>query len=186
MKTKNYRVRFRLTAILPILTLSAFVTATAAPSPHAARGEELAVWHAMAGVVGADNAAKPIKLWFFRSDFASASFIASAMDDPDRTEFCGLSAQDSQEMVAQLKKVNTKPVLLDADDAEAVGYRIVREKQPPLRYFALSRVAFSPAGDSAWRSAEVNSERGYIARLDRTADGWKLASRCAGWYMPKQ
>jgi hypothetical protein len=32
----------------------------------------------------------------------------------------------------------------------------------------------------------VNSERGYIARLDKTPQGWKLASRCAGWYMPRQ
>jgi hypothetical protein len=186
MKTTNYRGRFRLASILPILTLSAFVTATAAKSPVAAQGEELAVWNAMAGVVGADNAAKPIKSWFFRSDFSSASFIASALDDPDREEFCGLSARESQAMVAQLKKVNAKPVLLDSDDAEAVGYRIVREKKTVTRYFAFSRVAFSPAVDSAWLSVEVNSERGYIARLDKTAEGWKLVSRCAGWYMPKQ
>ncbi len=185
MKTTNYRGRFRLAAILPILTLSAFVTATAAKSPVAAQGEELAVWNAMAEVVGADNAAKPIKLWFFRSDFSSASFIGSAMDDPERTEFCGLSARESQEMVAQLKKVNTKPVLLDSGDAEAVGYQIVREKKAVSRFFAFSRVAFSPTGNSAWLSVEVNSERGYIARLDKTAEGWKLASRCAGWYMPK-
>lgn len=186
MKTTNDRGRFRLASILPIFALSAFVTVAAAKSPHAAQGEELAVWNAMAGVVGADNAAKPIKSWFFRSDFSSASFIASAMDDPDRAEFCGLSALESQVMVAQLKKVSAKPVLLDSDDAEAVGYQIVREKKPVSRFFAFSRVAFSPTGDSAWLSVEVNSERGYIARLDKTAEGWKLASRCAGWYMPKQ
>ena len=52
MKTTNYRGRFWLASILPIFTLSAFVTATAAKSPVAAQGEELAVWNAMAGVVG--------------------------------------------------------------------------------------------------------------------------------------
>jgi hypothetical protein len=76
-------------------------------------------------------------------------------------------------------------VLLGSDDAEAVGYDIVREKKSVSRYFAFSRVAFSPAGDSAWLSVEVNSERGYIARLDKSAEGWKLVSRCPGWYMPK-
>jgi hypothetical protein len=88
-------------------------------------------------------------------------------------------------MVAQLKVANTKPVLLDSEDAEAVGYQIIREKKRVSRYFAFSRVAFSPAGNSAWLAVEVNSERGYLARLDKTPQGWKLASRCAGWYMPK-
>jgi hypothetical protein len=185
MKTTKYSGRVKLAAILPVLSLSMFVTAAAAKSPAAAQGEELAVWSAMAAVVSADNVAKPIKSWFFRSDFSAASFIASAMDDPERDEFCGVSARESQAMVAQLKKVNTKPVLLDSGDAEAVGYRIVREKKPTSRYFAFSRVAFSPAGDRAWLSVEVSSERGYIARLDKTSEGWKLASRCAAWYMPK-
>lgn len=185
MKTSNYSGRSKLAAFLRILTLSAFMTAAVAKSPAAAQGEELAVWSAMTEVVAADNAAKPIKSWFFRSDFSAASFIASALDDPERDEFCGVSARESQAMVDQLKKVNTKPVLLDSDDAEAVGYQIVREKKRASRYFAFSRVAFSPAGDRAWVSVEVNSERGYIARLDKTPQGWKLASRCAGWYMPK-
>lgn len=184
MKTIKHsgRVRF---AILRIITLAAFVTVATAKSPAAVQGEELAVWNAMAEFIAVDNAAKPIKSWFFRSDFAAASFIASAMDDPERDEFCGVSARDSQAMIAQLKKVNTKPVLLDSEDAEAVGYRIVREKKSASRYFAFSRVAFTPSGNSAWLSVEVNSERGYIARLDKTPQGWKLVSRCAGWYMPK-
>jgi hypothetical protein len=185
MKNTKHTGRVRLAVISSILTLSAFATAAAAKSPAAAQGEELAVWSAMAEVIRADNVGKPIKSWFFRSDFSAASFIASAMDDPERDEFCGVSARESQAMIAELKKVNAKPVLLDSEDAEAVGYRIVREKKSASRYFAFSRVALSPSGDRAWLSVEVNSERGYIARLDKTAQGWKLASRCAAWYMPK-
>lgn len=185
MKTTKIGRRFRFAAILAILFTSAFTAANTAAGAHGVAGEELAVWHAMAGVIARDNAERPYRQWFFRSDFTAATFIASAMDDPDREEFCGLSGPDSKAMIAQLKVINTKPILMDSKSAAAAGFRLARDKNPVFRYFAFSRVAFSPAGESAWLSVELNSERGSIARFDKVEGEWKLASRCAGWYMPK-
>lgn len=185
MKSFNIRGCIRFARAFSILFASALMPANAVSPQHSVVGEELAVWKAMAGVIARDNVERPLKLWFFRSDFAAADFIATAMSDPDREEFCGLSGPDSQAMIAQLKAVNVKPKLLDSAAAEAVGFTLVRTKNPVLRYFALSRVLFNPAGDSAWLSVELNSERGSIARLDKVGGEWKLISRCAGWYMPK-
>jgi len=185
MKTFNISGYSRFAAILSILFASAHLPASAVSPEHSVVGDELAVWHAMAGAIARDNAARPFKQWFFRSDFAAAPFIASAMDDPDRKEFCGLSGLDAQAMIAQLKAVNSKHILLDSKAAEAAGFRLARKKNPLARYFALSRVAFNPAGESAWLSVELNSERGSIARLDKIDGEWKLTSRCASWYMPQ-
>jgi hypothetical protein len=185
MKTFDTRGRFRFARLLSIVLVGALAPANAVSPQHRVAGEELAVWNAMAGEIARENTARPFKLWFFRSDFTAAPFIATAMDDPDREEFCGLSGPDSQAMIAQLKAVNATPVLLESKTAEAAGFRLVREKNPVLRYFALSRVAFNPSGDSAWLSIELNSERGSIARLDKVEGEWKMTSRCAGWYMPK-
>ena len=185
MKTFATRGRFRFVKIFSILFVSALLPANAVSPQHSVIGEELAVWNAMAGVIARENTERPLKLWFFRSDFTAAPFIASAMDDPDRAEFCGLSGPESQAMIEQLKVVNAKPILLDSKSAEAAGFRLVRTKNPVLRYFALSRVAFNAAADSAWLSVELNSERGSIARLDKVGGEWKMTSRCAGWYMPR-
>ena len=153
--------------------------------PPGAVGEELAVWNAMAGVIARDSAAKPFKLWYFQSDFAAATFIASAMTDPGREEFCGLSAADSQAMIAQLKEASVNPVVIDSDTAENAGYKLAHKKNPRFRYFAMSRVVFNKTGDSAWVSVELNGERGSVVRLDKVAGEWKRKSRCGAWYMPE-
>jgi hypothetical protein len=185
METFSIRGRFRFARVFSILFVSALIPVNAVAPQHGVAGDELEVWNAMAGAIARENTARPFKLWFFRSDFTAAPFIATAMDDPDREEFCGLSGPDSQAMIAQLKAANASPVLLDSKTAEAAGFRLVREKNPVLRYFALSRVAFNPTGDSAWLSVELSSERGSIARLDKVEGEWKVTSRCAGWYMPR-
>jgi hypothetical protein len=139
----------------------------------------------MAETVARDNASRPLKLWYFQSDFAAASFISSAMADPERQEFCGLSSSAVQAMLAELKSVSAEPVVLDSSVAESAGFQIARKKNPRMRYFAMSRVIFDPVGERAWLSVELNGARGYVVRLDKVAGQWKRMSRCGGWYMPE-
>ncbi|MEO8017112.1 MAG: hypothetical protein ABI769_04815 [Pseudomonadota bacterium] len=154
------------------------------PLPQAS-GDELAVWQVMAEVIAGENAARPYNLWYVVSDFASASFIASAMADPDRDKFCGLSAAEAQVMIAELKAVNAMPVALEMSVAKTAGLRIAYSKNPRQRYFALSRVVFDAQVTRAWISMELNGVRGSIVRLDKVDGHWKKASSCAGWYKPE-
>ena len=153
------------------------------PLPQAT-GDELAVWQAMADIVAHENTSRPYNLWYVVSDFTSASFIASAMADPDRDQYCGLSVAEAQAMIAELKAINVSPVALESSVAKAVGLRIAYSKDRRQRYFALSRVVFDPEGARAWLSVELNGDRGSIVRLDKIEGRWTKTSRCAGWYMP--
>jgi hypothetical protein len=162
------------------------VTANAAwPAPIAA-GEELEIWQAMAGIVAQDNAERPYKLWYFQSDFAAASFIASAMTDPERKDFCGLSHSDVQEMLTELKSVSGSPIALDSSVAKSAGFKIAYRKNPRMRYFALSRVIFDPKREHAWLAVELNGVRGHVVRMDKVGSQWNRTSRCGAWYMPEQ
>jgi len=181
MKSHKTR-RARFTAFLFALTLA---TANAMWPPPSATGEELEVWQAMAGIIARDNVSRPYKLWFFQSDFAAASFIASAMTDPERKEFCGLSGPDVQAMISELKLASAEPVVLDSTVAQSAGFKLAHKKNPRLRYFAMSRVIFDRARQRAWLSVELNGERGHIVRLDKVAGQWNRTSRCGAWYMPE-
>ena len=171
-----------------LMLLATFMpmTASAVWPPPKAEGDELAVWQAMAGTIAKDNESKPYKLWYAQSDFTSASFIASALADPDKEEFCGLSATDVKSVITQLKSASLEPVELDSDIAEAAGYKIAHKKNPRFRYFAMSRVVFDPSKQKAWLSVELNGERGSIVRLDKVGGKWNRTSRCGGWYMPPE
>jgi len=186
MNSLHLKLRSRIASCFALLFALTLVNANAAWPPPAAAGEELEVWQAMAGIIARDNAERPYKLWYFQSDFASASFIASAMTDPDKTDFCGLSSKDVQTMIAELKSASNEPVILDSDVAESAGFKIAHKKNPRMRYFAMSRVIFDAARQRAWLSIELNGERGHIVRLDRVGGEWKRASRCGAWYMPEQ
>jgi hypothetical protein len=153
--------------------------------PPKAEGDELAVWQAMAGTITKDNEAKPYRLWYAESDFTAASFIASALADPDKEQFCGLSAADVKSVITRLKNASLDPVQLDSNVAAAAGYKIAHKKNPRLRYFAMSRVVFDPSKQKAWLSVELNGERGSIVRLDKVGEQWTRTSRCGGWYMPQ-
>ena len=183
MKTNTMTMKMK---VLMILAALAPMTASAVWPPPKAEGEELAVWRAMAGTISKDNEAKPYKLWYAESDFAAASFIASAIADPDKEQFCGLSATDVKSVIVQLKSASLEPVQLDSDVAEAAGYKIAHKKNPRFRYFAMSRVVFDPSKQKAWLSVELNGERGSIVRLDKVGDQWTRTSRCGGWYMPQE
>jgi hypothetical protein len=185
MKTFNNQNRLRFAVLLSCLFMSTAVPADAAGLAPGVTGEELAVWSVMAATIASDNAERPYKLWYFKSDFSAANFISIAMNDPEREEFCGLSAPDSQAMIEQLKAAGAAPVVLEESTAEFAGFKLARKKNPRLRYFAMSRVVFNSAIDSAWLSIELNGERGSIARLDKVEGEWKRTSRCGAWYMPE-
>lgn len=160
-------------------------TADASWAESRAASEELAVWQAAAGVVAQDNISRPYKVWYFQSDFTSASFIATALIDPDRERVCGLSEPEARELISQLKAVSTEPMKLEKSVAHSAGFGIAYRKIPRQRYFATSRVVFDAAGRSAWLSVELNGERGFIVRLDKVDGQWSKASRCGSWYMPE-
>jgi hypothetical protein len=183
MNTFKFRNGFRWFGFL--LCLSGSPPAMADGPASGVVGEELAVWSVMAATIAGENAERPYRLWYFKSDFSAADFISIAMNDPDREEFCGLSGPDSQAMIEQLKAAAAAPVVLEDSTAEFAGFKLVRRKNARLRYFALSRVVFSPQIDSAWVSVELNGERGSIARLDKVEGEWKRTSRCGAWYMPE-
>ena len=183
MKTRIMTIKMKALMILAALTP---ITASAVWPPPKAEGDELAVWQAMAGTITKDNESKPYKLWYAESDFAASSFIASALADPDKEQFCGLSADEVKSVVTQLKNASLDPVQLDSDIAEAAGYKIAHKKNPRFRYFAMSRVVFDQSKQSAWLSVELNGERGSIVRLDKVAGQWNRTSRCGGWYMPQE
>lgn len=167
-----------------IASLLAFtsVAAVAADPVEEATEAEREVWKAMAEIVAKDHAEKPYNLLLGKSDFASASFIASAMSDPDREHFCGLPGPESQKMVQDLKLLNSKSVEIDKSIAKSNGFGVAHRKVPRLRYFAMSRVVF--VNDAkAFLSVELNGERGGIVRLDKIDGKWDRTYKCGGWYM---
>ena len=84
MKTPTNTFRSRIAAGIACLAALIFTTANAARAEPKVSSDELAVWQAAAGVVARDYPARPYKVWYFQSDFTSASFIATALIDPDR------------------------------------------------------------------------------------------------------
>ena len=176
----------KLSSFLLISTLVASAPAFAVWPPPTAGGEELAVWQAVAGTISRENTDKPYKQWYSQSDFAASSFISSALSDPEKAEFCGLSANDVKSMISRLKSLSVEPIQLDSDVAKSAGFKIAHKKNPRMRYFAMSRVVFDPSGNKAWLSVELNGERGSIVRMEKSGSEWNRTSRCGGWYMPEQ
>ena len=185
MKTQTKTFRFRIAAGIACLAALAFTTAHAARTEVQPSSDELAVWQATAKVVARDYMSTPYKVWYFQSDFTSASFIATALIDPDREKVCGLSGPEARELISQLKAASTEPMKLEKSVARSVGFGIAYRKIPRQRYFAMSRVVFDAVGRSAWLSVELNGERGFIVRLDKVDGQWSKASRCGSWYMPE-
>ncbi len=137
----------------------------------------------MAQTIARENDERPYKLWYFQSDFASASFISSTIADPDREKFCGLSGPEAQAMLSTLKSVNATPVVLKDEVAESAGLKVAHKKNPRMRYIAMSRVVFDPERTRAWLSVELNGSRGSIVRLDKLEGQWSKTARCGGWYI---
>ena len=185
MKSPTNTFRSRIAAGVACLLALTLTNTDAAWAEAQASSDELAVWQATAGVVARDNASHPYKLWYFQSDFSSASFITTALIDPDREKVCGLSGSEAHELIAELKAANAEPMKLEKSLAQSAGFGIAYRKIPRQRYFAMSRVVFDPAGQSAWLSVELSGERGFIVRLDKIDGQWSKTSRCGSWYMPE-
>jgi hypothetical protein len=154
------------------------------PTPQAT-GDELAVWQVVAEDIARENESRPYNLWYVVSDFAASSYIASAMADPDRDQYCGLSGADAQAMLSELKAVNALPVALEPSIAKTAGVRVGYTKDRRQRYFALSRVLFDSTRERAWLSVELNGARGAIVGLAKVDGQWTKTSKCAGWYVPE-
>jgi hypothetical protein len=152
--------------------------------PPTVADDELAVWQATAASIAAEHGDSPLKLWYYESDFAASTFIASAMSDPDKPDYCGLTVPESKSMIAQLKAISAVTIVLNADIAEAAGFKLGTKKNPRFPYFALSRVVFDQEKDSAWVSVELNGQKGSIVRFDKVEGQWLKTARCGGWYMP--
>jgi hypothetical protein len=185
MKTLANNIHTRITAGVACLVALTCTAANTARAESQISGDELAVWQAAAGVVARDYLSGPYKVWYFQSDFTAASFIATALIDPDREKVCGLSESEARALIADLKAINTEPLKLEKSVVQSAGFGIAYRKIPRQRYFAMSRVVFDPAGQSAWLSVELNGERGFIARLDKINGRWSKTARCGSWYMPE-
>jgi hypothetical protein len=153
--------------------------------PQGVAGDELAVWQATAAAIATEHADSPLKLWYYQSDFTASTFIASAMSDPDKPDYCGLTVPESKAMITQLKAISVVTIVLDSEIAEAAGFKLGTKKNPRFPYFALSRVVFDEAKDSAWVSVELNGQKGSILRFDKIDGQWLKTARCGGWYMPE-
>jgi hypothetical protein len=182
MKSFTIKRTLGVSLIACLLAFSSIATGAAEPGAEATEAER-EVWKAMAEIIAKDHAEKPFNLLLGKSDFAAASFISSAMSDPDRDQFCGISGPESQEMVSKLKLINAVSVEIDKSIAKSNGFGVAHRKVPRLRYFAMSRVVFDPKNDKAFVAVELNGERGSIVRLDKVGGKWDRTYKCGGWYM---
>jgi hypothetical protein len=143
-------------------------------------GEELAVIQAMAAIMNRDNA-RPFDFLYFESEFPAKAYVDSSMSNPDRTEFCGLSRERAQAVVAELSHVTSQRVEFDKSVARPAGMAIGHKRLERFRYLTLSRVVFTPDQQHAWLAADLNGETGALFRLDRVDGQWARTARCGGW-----
>jgi hypothetical protein len=171
-------MRFASSAVLSVF-ISSFGVAFA--WPPSVGTEELAVWQVAAASLAEENTGKPIKVWYYESDLSSATFVSASMSDPDKTDYCGLNYEDARSMFSQLKEINTVTVVLNADMAEAAGYRLGTKKNQRIPYITLSRVVYDKDHAKAWLAVDLNGQRGGLMRVDKIDGRWQKAARCAGW-----
>ena len=143
-------------------------------------GEELAVLRATAGIINRE-ATRPYENLYFESEFASASFVTTSLENPDRNQFCGLSRPEALTIVYELQAASARPVQLDKETAKSAGLKIGRWKDRRFPYVVLSRVLFGPGNQYAWVGVELNGQAGSVMRLEKIDGEWKKTSRCGGW-----
>ncbi len=150
------------------------------PNSALLASEELAVVQAMATILNRE-AERPYDYLYFESDFSANRHVASSMANPDRTDFCGLTREEGQALVLQLRQANSDTIKFGKEAAEQAGLRIGHKKLERFRYLMLSRVVFDPTGRHAWIAVDLNGVTGAIMRLDKVDSAWSKASRCGGW-----
>ena len=167
--------------VLAGLPLMLMLTAGVARAGNAAVGEELAVVQAMATIANRD-ARISYDYLYFESEFPASPIVANSMSNPDRTDYCGLSRDDAQSLVAKLAELTSKPVEFDNALAKPAGLRVGHKKLPRFRYLILSRVVFAPDLNQAWVAVDFNGMSGAVIRLDKIEGQWSKTARCGGWF----
>jgi hypothetical protein len=177
MSTQERTNKFRVA-----LSLS-FALLTLAPVARPAAGligEDLAVVQAMAAIITRE-AERPYENLYFASEFEGAPFVLIAMENPDRTDFCGLTREGAVQMVNELEIATSTRVQFDKETAKAAGLRLGRRKDARFPYLVLSRPVFGPGKEYAWVGVELNGSRGAVMRLDKVNGVWRKTSRCGAW-----
>lgn len=142
--------------------------------------EELAVVQAIAKILNGE-ASQPFDYLYFESDFTAKKNVAASLSDPDRTQFCGLSREESLAMVKEITFLNMEPVEIDKSVAQQVGLGIGHKQYERFRYLRLSRVVFAEDKQRAWLAADLNGQSGAIYKLDLINGEWSKTARCGGW-----
>jgi len=163
-----------------MLLVAALAASSAAYPGNGVVGEELAVIQAMASAINHESK-DTYDYLYFESDFSTGGNIASSLENPDRTQFCGLTRPEAAVLMNELRQVNSNPIEFESGVAKTAGLRVGRKKLPRFRYLFLSRVVFAPDNRRAWLAVDLNGETGAIMRLDKVDGQWSKAARCAGW-----
>jgi len=154
--------------------------AIAAPPAKDVPEDEMAVIQALAGIINHDSTYS-FDFLYFESDFSAGSHVASSIANPDRTQFCGLTREQAQSVIAELSTTSSKPVEFDNTTAKPAGLKVGHKKLPRFRYLFLSRVVFDPERQHAWVAVDQNGETGALMRLDKVDGQWTKSARCGGW-----
>jgi hypothetical protein len=170
------------TSITRLLTavLSALLGSGVAHPQAGLVGEELGVIQAMATILN-HEADSPYDFLYFESDFSTGPYVASSMENPDRTQFCGLTREQGLSLVATLTQLNSDPLEFDKSTAKPAGLKIGHKKLPRFRYLLLSRVVFGPDHRHAFIAVNLNGATGALMRLDKVNGQWSKTARCGGW-----
>lgn len=168
------------TALAALLVTAAGARADDAESAYLAPSEELAVIQAMAGIVTRDSQ-RPYDFLYFESDFSTSPNVEMSINNPDRTQFCGLTREEAKVLVDTLTSVTADPVEFDKELAKSAGLSIGHKKLPRFRYLILSRVVFAPDKTRAFLAVDQNGETGAVIRLEKANGEWVKTARCGGW-----
>ena len=175
----NFRTRAAahlLGAMLLMLAGAGIAASPAAGVPE----DEMAVIQALAGIINRDSTYS-FDFLYFESDFSAGSHVASSLSNPDRTQFCGLTREQAQSVIAELSTTSSEPVEFDNRTAKPAGLKVGHKKLPRFRYLFLSRVVFDSGRQHAWVAVDQNGETGALMRLDKVDGQWTKTARCGGW-----
>jgi hypothetical protein len=172
MKTNN-------TKILTAFLFTLLVAAVARPGP-AALNEELAVVQAIAKLLNGASS-QPYDYLYFESDFTAKKNVTASLNDPDRTQFCGLSREEGLALVKKITFLNMEPLEFDKTIAKEAGLALGHKQYERFRYLRVSRVVFAYDQQQAWLAADLDGESGALYKLDKVNGEWSRTERCGGW-----
>ena len=166
--------------VISSLACALLTLATVARPAAGLIGEELAVVQAMAAIITRD-AERPYENLYFASEFDGAPFVMTAIENPDRNDFCGLTREGALHMVNELEIATSTRVQFDRETAKVAGLKLGKRKDARFPYLVLSRPVFGPGREYAWVGVELNGSRGAVMRLDKINGEWTKTSRCGAW-----